>query len=93
MRVNELADLLAECGIPSRAYTLNGDETETHCLVHDGDSWVVYYSQRGRRDHALSFSTESDACLGLIDRLLSDFTYSGPGQDRLRAYREAHPGG
>jgi hypothetical protein len=84
VNVAELARLLVECSIPPHTYSLNQDSDEAHCLVRDGDGWIVYYSQRGHRDYPLTFVDESNACRALIERLLSDTTNPTAGHERLR---------
>ncbi|GHB76213.1 hypothetical protein GCM10008107_27100 [Psychrosphaera saromensis] len=50
------------------------DPNEVTCLRKKGESWVVYYSERGLQTGKELFKTESEACIHLLELLRSDPT-------------------
>jgi hypothetical protein len=64
--------LLETLNIAYSVYSIGLDEDQAYCLVASGGEWVVYYSERGHRNSAQSFSNESDACEELLRRVLGD---------------------
>jgi hypothetical protein len=87
--ISDLAEILPGC-VPSQAYSLNQDRTETYCLIHERGAWIVYYSERGQRSGAKEFANESDACRAFIELLLQDRMLAGAGADQLKAYYDSH---
>lgn len=70
MKTAELAHIIAETGIPSDAYSLEGGlPNEAFCIGHDpdGNRWEVYYSERGRKSGLRTFDSEDEACSYFID--------------------------
>lgn len=71
MNLDELAKFLAQAGIPSRFYSLNGeDKDESMCLAIERGIWVVYLSERGTRNLVRSFQDEPSACQYLYEQLV-----------------------
>jgi hypothetical protein len=69
----QLAATLQREGIRADAYTLDGRHAnETYVLHREGDSWILYYSERGLRTGLRSFELEADACTHLLTLLRSD---------------------
>jgi len=58
--------------VPADAYSVGSDRDEAYCLIHDGDRWSVYYSERGRRTDEVRHPTEAEACADLVGRLTGD---------------------
>lgn len=57
--VSELLAFFDSRGIPRNAYNLYTDADESYCLVQEGNEWLVYYSERGNRNHLGWGKTES----------------------------------
>jgi hypothetical protein len=47
----ELITFLEKRGIPQSSYSIGSDRDEAYCLVREGQEWLVYYSERGNRNH------------------------------------------
>ena len=69
-----LASLLSDRHVPADAYCLVGGlPNESYCIDHQGDKWLVYYSERGCRSGLREFAAEGDTChylLSLLERLV-----------------------
>jgi hypothetical protein len=75
MMKEELRRKLRAEGIRDDAYDVDGELVdERYVLQRQGDSWVVYYSERGLRSHETSFRSEDEACAYLYERLQRDPT-------------------
>ena len=75
MTTHELEDAFRRHGIRPDAYDLHGEiGSETYVLRQEGAQWLVFYSERGRRNCVRSFSSETAACEHMLDRVLSDPT-------------------
>jgi len=59
--VEELTAFFARLGIPRNAYSIYTDQEESYCVVREGSEWLVYYSERGCRNHLGWGKTESQA--------------------------------
>ena len=64
--------------VPAHLYSLTGGfPNEAICLAFAGDSWQVYYSERGRKTGLQRFPDEATACDFLYQEVLRYFsTYS-----------------
>ena len=49
--VDSLVGFFENKGINKFAYAIYVDQDESYCLVKEGDEWLIYYSERGRRNH------------------------------------------
>ena len=49
--VDSLVAFFGRRGVPDDAYSIYADRNESYCLVKEGDEWLVYYSERGNRNH------------------------------------------
>ncbi|MGC5021680.1 hypothetical protein [Micromonospora sp. DT47] len=69
MNLTELKAALERQGLPSRRYSLSGGSPNGGFgLDHEGDTWTVYYSERGQRCYIIeSYDTEDAACRRLWD--------------------------
>ena len=47
---------------PKDIYSTDKENNETLCLIEDGFTWVVFYSERGRRSEPKYFPKEELAC-------------------------------
>jgi len=57
----ELVVFLDGKGIPHSSYSIGADRDETLCVVREGSEWLVYYSERGQRNHLGWGKTEAQA--------------------------------
>jgi hypothetical protein len=84
MNRHELRNILADAGVDSALYSLDGPapSSESYSLVADGDFWKVLYKERGRYSEIQGGLSERQACL-LIYRLLGEaLGFSGSSPDR-----------
>jgi hypothetical protein len=68
----QLADRLAELGVPSGSYSLygTGRQADGHCMDQlPLGRWVVYFAERGSRDSERTFDDEGEACEEVFRRL------------------------
>lgn len=57
----DLVAFLDRKSIPRSTYSLDGDRDDAICLAVEGDEWLVYYSERGSRNHLGWGKTEAQA--------------------------------
>ena len=71
MTVEELKRNLTEMNIPEDMYSLmtGGYPNEAFCLIKSDKGWEVYYSERGQKSSVREFSSESEACEYLKQKL------------------------
>ena len=55
--------------MPINDYSLGRDRDERTCLVETDEGWVVYYTERGRRESLKLFSSLAIASKHLIELL------------------------
>jgi hypothetical protein len=68
-----LGVLLDRLGVQPRSYSLYGAHSpDAHVIDHRRDGWVVFYTERGDESGLVTYATESDACLALLDRVTSE---------------------
>lgn len=74
MNRDDLRRQLDELKVNPNSYSLDGGcPSESYVLSDEGNGvWSVYYSERGNRSSEIKFNSESDACVELKRRLLSD---------------------
>jgi hypothetical protein len=66
----ELKVALKNLGVPTLAYTLNGDNcNERIYLIKNEDKWKVSFYQRGEEDVMGTFTTEDAACKFMLNQL------------------------
>jgi hypothetical protein len=71
----DLQRRLREENVDESSYSLEGGfPSERYVLSNEGNVWLVYYSERGLMTNLHTFQTESDACLHLLQQILSDRT-------------------
>lgn len=74
MNKDDLEKKLREKGIPQDAYMLSrGFPNEKFCFSNEGNTWEVYYSERGMKTNLKKFNTEEDACEYFYNQLLKVF--------------------
>jgi len=71
MDKNELRQKLNNEKIPISYYNIDGigEIDQKLCLEHNGNKWLVYYSERGQKFDLSVFDDEEDACKDLYDRI------------------------
>jgi hypothetical protein len=57
----KLMEFLDRAKIRPDSYSLSGDKDEAYCIAQAGNEWVVYYSERGRRNELAWGKTEDQA--------------------------------
>lgn len=73
MNRDQLLDVLRNEGIRDDSYSLYGGlQDDTLALDRVGETWIVYYSERGKRWDERSFTNEDSACEYLLQLLRSD---------------------
>ena len=78
---DELVHILCAEGVFPHAYNLSGAApSETYILRPEGDSWSVFYSERGLESGNRVVSSEAEACEHLLSLLRMDHS----GRDRRR---------
>ncbi len=60
-----LCAFLDRQGVPRKSYSIGKDQDESYCLVPEGNEWLVYYSERGRRNE-LGWGKSEDQGLNLL---------------------------
>lgn len=73
MNREELKKALDEAGVHSHYYSLNGLQggpyDGTSILEKEGNKWLVYYFERGRKWDLQYFNTEDEACRYFLQKL------------------------
>lgn len=59
--VEELIAFFDRLEIPKNAYSIYSNQDESYCVVREGSEWLIYYSERGRRNHLGWGKNESQA--------------------------------
>jgi hypothetical protein len=68
-----LASLLDRLGVQPRAYSLYGAHSpDANVMDHRREGWVVFYTERGDESGLVTYGTEAEACLELLDRVTSE---------------------
>jgi hypothetical protein len=63
MTLRDLALLFERQSVPKDLYCLTGGlPNEAYTIERAGDTWRVYYSERGQRTGVREFASEVDAC-------------------------------
>lgn len=67
-------------GVNRWCYGIGVERDEAYCLVREGESWLVFYAERGRRQSLVRFERKDDACAEMYRRVTSDPTvFQQPG--------------
>lgn len=56
---------------PAQEYSLDGYQEDSVCLQKEGDEWIVYIGERGRRFEEVKCKTILLACLEFIHKATS----------------------
>lgn len=72
MTIFDLKALLARVGVDDSLVGYHEDENEGLRLVHDGERWIVFFSERGARWDERRHIDESKACLDVLTRVFTD---------------------
>ena len=72
MKKEELQNFLREKKVPDYYYNLDnvGEIDQRVCLEFDGESWMVYYSERGKMFDLVKYHSEDEACSDILNRLV-----------------------
>lgn len=72
MQKQKLRNLLQLKNVPDYYYNLDnvGEIDQKVCLEFDGESWIVYYSERGKMFDLVKYQTEDEACRDILSRLV-----------------------
>ena len=72
MNIQQLKNRLDELGVSETRYSLAGGQPDDKlCLAREGNVWVVYYSERGKRPFEKSFATQEEACECFLREFIS----------------------
>ena len=84
MDVDGLRAELDRLGVNRSWYTLKGHgPVDGYALKREGQSWVVFYAERGNRSDVEKFSTRDAACRDLLCRLTAALGLDAPGEAEL----------
>jgi hypothetical protein len=72
MDSQELVARFEALGVPRGAYSVGLARDESYCLVHEGGTWAVFYSERGSRNDEAAFSDEDRICREMFERVTQD---------------------
>jgi hypothetical protein len=72
MTIFDLKALLTRVGFADSVVGFHEDGEDGLRIVHDGQCWNVFYSERGGRWDEKRYVEESKACLDVLTRLLTD---------------------
>lgn len=75
MDIDKLEKVLEKERIPYSWYYLYGPQyvkEQKTCIEKRDDKWAVFYFERGIESNIKEFSSESDACLELYNRMRND---------------------
>ncbi|TCJ15325.1 hypothetical protein EPD60_07560 [Flaviaesturariibacter flavus] len=71
--IESLKEILLRLKIRPDFYSLHGGlPNEAYCVDSSGDSWYVYYSERGQKTGLTKFESESKACTYFLNLITSD---------------------
>ena len=57
---------LSNCSVNECYYEINGYADDRVCLEKDGEKWIVYIGDRGRKSDITTFNNLRDACIFLL---------------------------
>jgi len=72
MKKEKLQNILREKNVPDYYYNLDniGEIDQRVCLEFNGENWMVYYSERGKKFDLIKYQTEDEACSDILNRLV-----------------------
>ena len=71
MRIEDLQKRLEEEGCSPMNYAIGSRSSDAYCLMHDGQKWEVFYSERGSdSDPIFSSQSEAEACSFFLSHML-----------------------
>ena len=74
MTVSKLKTILIAAGVPAHHYTFGGlGEGECYGLGPAGNSWLTYYSERGKKSPLKTLASEDEACRSML-KSMSEMT-------------------
>ena len=69
MTSKELCRFLKDHLVPRKLYKVNGAHSGRICVEHTASGWEVFYSEKKDKVGLLKYTTESAACLGMMNEL------------------------
>lgn len=74
MTKEELKTRLKKENIDPHAYSLEGgvNRYDAYCLDHQGNAWLVYFSERGEKSDLQTFESELEACDFFLRWIIED---------------------
>ncbi|MEG6585185.1 hypothetical protein [Dendrosporobacter sp. 1207_IL3150] len=74
MKKETLRAILRENKVPEHYYNLDntGEVDQRVCLDFDGETWMVYYFERGKMFNLDKYQTEDEACTNILNRLVKE---------------------
>ncbi len=76
MNFQELPYHLTKLNIPSNLYSINKGYTEfTYCITKTDKKWVVFYAERGYKNHLRESTSEEKACKYFINWIQKGLRY------------------
>jgi len=77
MTINDLKAKLEQLGTPNSWYHLEqyGNDDQKLTIKNENGKWIVYYSERGDRIKPSEYTTESEACEDLLNRIKDRFDF------------------
>ncbi|AOS65686.1 glycohydrolase toxin TNT-related protein [Actinoalloteichus hymeniacidonis] len=68
--LDQLRDRLADLEVAESAYRIGGTEDDVWCLLREGRTWSVFWSEHGERYDEIRFDQSNQACAYLLGALL-----------------------
>lgn len=62
MNVRDTQEILELAEVNPAYYSLDDERHEALCLLPDGDCWLVFISERGKRREVQEFQSQDAAC-------------------------------
>ena len=69
MNKHELVRVLESTDFPKDSCSIDEVSDESLCLIHEGKTWRIFYSERGQRTEERSYPDEAEACSEFFERL------------------------
>lgn len=65
MKTDDLVAYLARVGVPNHAFSIYGDRDEAYCVERVGGEWMIYYSERGKKNQ-LGWAKSEEQAMDLL---------------------------
>lgn len=60
---------LKSIGVPRDYYSIGKSKNECTCILRESEKWLVFYSERGRREDLHNFTNFEDARSFMVNQL------------------------